>query len=207
MAQGPTWRQQQKDHTRRNILRSAYELFAESGYERATMRALASRAGVGLGTIFKHFPDKPSLLAAAYQEDLGAVIRDAFTTMPRHGLVDQLVHLTARIYAFYAENLHFSRTLFKEALFLGGEHGEVLDRQLEEFLKAVAGLVRASFQKGEFPPDMDPFLTARVYGSFYLGSLVLGLKGETFDVQSQVRLVEDMLRAYFRVSGESGSGG
>ncbi len=58
------------------------------------MRALAERAGVGLGTIFKHFPDKPSLLVAAFQDDLGRVVQEAFRTLPKKGIKSQLLHLT-----------------------------------------------------------------------------------------------------------------
>ena len=72
-----TRRQRQKEDTKRIILDAAYFLFAEKGYTKTTMRMLAGQAGVGLGTIFKHFPDKPSLLVAAYQEDLGKIIVEA----------------------------------------------------------------------------------------------------------------------------------
>jgi AcrR family transcriptional regulator len=48
-------------------------LFAEKGYEKTTMRALAEHAGIGLGTIFKHYPDKPPILAAAFEDDLNAI--------------------------------------------------------------------------------------------------------------------------------------
>ncbi len=47
-----TRREKNREETRRVILDTAYALFEEKGYEKMTMRELAARAGVGLGTIF-----------------------------------------------------------------------------------------------------------------------------------------------------------
>lgn len=192
-----TRRQQQKTETRRLILQAASELMAEVGYARTTLRAVAARAGVGLGTIFKHVPDKPALLVAAYQDDLGTAIVRTLATLPQVGLVAQLEHLTTGIYGYYAANPLFSRDLVKEALFLDGAAGAVLQAQLDGFLRAVAGLIARAVQAGELSPDTDPDLGARAYGAFYLGGLVTGLTGPLFDVTGQVRMVGALCARYF----------
>lgn len=50
--------------TRPVILDAALSLFAERGYERATIRAIAARAGVDPATVLHHFPSKQNLLAS-----------------------------------------------------------------------------------------------------------------------------------------------
>ncbi|MDP1820690.1 MAG: TetR family transcriptional regulator [Acidimicrobiales bacterium] len=58
---------------RRRVLVSALELAAEGGYEAVQMRDVATTAGVALGTIYRYFPSKDALLAAAmveWMEDL-----------------------------------------------------------------------------------------------------------------------------------------
>ena len=50
--------------TRPVILDAALSLFAEKGYERATIRAIAARAGVDPATVLHHFPSKQNLLAS-----------------------------------------------------------------------------------------------------------------------------------------------
>jgi AcrR family transcriptional regulator len=50
--------------TRRKILAAAEGLFARRGYEPSTMADVAERAGVGVGTLYHHFPDKRALLLA-----------------------------------------------------------------------------------------------------------------------------------------------
>ena len=191
-----TRRQVQKEDTRKIILHAAYSLFSEKGYTKTTMRALAERAGVGLGTIFKHFPDKPSLLVAAYQEDLAGIISEAFASIPETGLKSQLLHVTGKIYEFYANAPSFSRSLIKESLFLEGVHGKVLDAQLLTFLNEIAGLFRKATARGELAPDTNEHESALAYGAFYFSILVMGLKQPEFNTGQQLKLVESMIEKH-----------
>ena len=50
--------------TRRLLLQAAEPLFARRGYEGTGMSDVAERAGVGVGTLYHHFPDKRALLLA-----------------------------------------------------------------------------------------------------------------------------------------------
>jgi AcrR family transcriptional regulator len=58
---------------RQRVLVSALDLAAAGGYEAVQMRDVATSAGVALGTIYRYFPSKDALLAAAmveWMEDL-----------------------------------------------------------------------------------------------------------------------------------------
>ncbi len=63
--------------TEAKILEAALELFRERGYEAATMRAIAERAGVALGNAYYYFGSKEHLIQAFYgrthEEHLAAV--------------------------------------------------------------------------------------------------------------------------------------
>jgi len=52
--------------TKARILEAALELFDERGYEAATMRAIAKRAGVSLGNAYYYFGSKEHLIQAFY---------------------------------------------------------------------------------------------------------------------------------------------
>ncbi len=54
------------EETRRRILETALELFRERGYEEATMRRIAARAGVSLGSAYYYFRSKEHLIQAYY---------------------------------------------------------------------------------------------------------------------------------------------
>ncbi len=51
--------------TRADILATARMLFADLGFERTTMRAVATKAGVDVALIYHHFANKDALLVAA----------------------------------------------------------------------------------------------------------------------------------------------
>jgi AcrR family transcriptional regulator len=48
--------------TRRRVLLAAEALFARRGYEATGMADVAEKAGIGVGTLYHHFPDKRALL-------------------------------------------------------------------------------------------------------------------------------------------------
>jgi AcrR family transcriptional regulator len=54
--------------TRAKILEAALALFREHGYEAATMRAIAERAGVSLGNAYYYFGSKEHLIQAFYSQ-------------------------------------------------------------------------------------------------------------------------------------------
>src|SRR6185312_9150678 len=60
-AQRPTQRALAKQRTREKILASAKALFAERGYEAATIRDIAKAAGMSTGAVFASFTDKSDL--------------------------------------------------------------------------------------------------------------------------------------------------
>lgn len=94
------------ERNRARILEAAAELFAERGLD-ASMPELAERAGVGVGTVYRAFPDKEHLLASvmagrlhwfADHVEAAAVADDAwaaFTDVFRKGAI---LHLKDRAY-------------------------------------------------------------------------------------------------------------
>jgi AcrR family transcriptional regulator len=58
------------------LLEAAGECFAEQGVE-CSVNEIARRAGVGHGTVFRRFPSKDALLAAALERELGKLVEAA----------------------------------------------------------------------------------------------------------------------------------
>lgn len=192
-----TRRQLQKNETRRLILDTAYMLFEEQGYEQTTTRKLATRAGVAVGTVFQHFPDKASLLVAAFEDDLAVVIDGAFETLPSADLSAQLVHLVCEIFGFYARSPALSRSLLREILFLEGEPGFTLAGLMATFLSRVGGLFQEAIDRGELREDTDIAQSLVAFMSFYLTCLLGGVRGEEFHVEiwaeKFARLLDDFV--------------
>jgi AcrR family transcriptional regulator len=58
------------------VLSAAREAFAEGG-EATALEEIARRAGVGIGTLYRHFPSRQALLEALYTKELEDVCRSA----------------------------------------------------------------------------------------------------------------------------------
>ncbi|WP_457518364.1 TetR/AcrR family transcriptional regulator [Streptomyces sp. TE33382] len=67
---------------RRRILRAGHEVFAARGLQ-ATLNDVAHHAGLGVGTVYRKYPDKQALAAAVFAEEL-----DGIAAMAREALAE-----------------------------------------------------------------------------------------------------------------------
>jgi AcrR family transcriptional regulator len=66
----------QRSHARRNhevLVATAREVFAERGVE-ASLEEIARRAGVGIGTLYRHFATRDALIEAVFERRIGAFV-------------------------------------------------------------------------------------------------------------------------------------
>src|SRR5262249_3384071 len=62
---GPT---KQGLETRAKLYETALRLIGSKGYERTTLRAIAKKARVSVGLLYRYFPSKQALILALYEE-------------------------------------------------------------------------------------------------------------------------------------------
>ena len=91
-----------KQATRERVLAAAKDLFDEIGYEAATVRMIASRAGVATGSVFTTFASKLEVLQEVMEDRLDALYADIEKVTPhlRGSVADRLCWLMAVHYAF-----------------------------------------------------------------------------------------------------------
>jgi AcrR family transcriptional regulator len=63
------------------LLAAATEIFAEKGYEGATMTEIAARAGAAIGSLYQFFPTKYALAEAAHSDQIEELLK-RLNTMP-----------------------------------------------------------------------------------------------------------------------------
>ncbi len=108
---------------RRQILDGARALFLAEGYERASVDAIAARAGVSKATLYSHFGDKQTLFVACAREesaDVRARMADLLGAPvggPMHDLADDLAEMGETFLRFVVRpsTLAFRRILVAEA--------------------------------------------------------------------------------------------
>ena len=72
-------RQAAKVRTRQKVLDAARTLFAERGYDAATIRDIAKGAGMSTGAVFANFQDKAELFEAVFSEEMEGLLLDIRT--------------------------------------------------------------------------------------------------------------------------------
>jgi AcrR family transcriptional regulator len=90
--------QERRARTRAALLRAAGHVFAEQGFHRATLEAVAAGAGVSKGALFHYFPSKEQLFLALLEDLLGAGIRDIEAVVAERG--SESAHLGAAVETF-----------------------------------------------------------------------------------------------------------
>src|ERR1700734_3359907 len=112
---GPSLEDQEKDSpslagadrrlradARRNIealLEAAMTVFAISGVD-APVREIADKAGVGVGTLYRHFPQRADLIAAVFRREIDACADIAPVLAESHAPFDALASWMQRYAAF-----------------------------------------------------------------------------------------------------------
>ena len=100
--------------TERKILDAALDLFREEGFEEATMRAIAARAGVATGAAYYYFPSKDAIVLSFYEQSCaGMQPRIAAVMDQTKGLEARLRELIRVKLDYFAPNRGVLRALLK----------------------------------------------------------------------------------------------
>lgn len=110
------------ERNRRRIMDAAREVFAEHGLD-AGLDQIARHAGLGVGTVYRRFPDKEGLIDALFEERVAAIAALAEEAAAHDDPWQGLVLFFERCLAEQAADRGFKQLL------LGGTHG--LDRVAE----------------------------------------------------------------------------
>lgn len=132
------------------VLDAAAALFAERGVD-APVREIAERAGVGVGTVYRRFPDRAGLVAAVFRREVDACAAAGPALAAEHPPADALERWLLRFTGFLATKrglaaaLHSGDPAF-EALpgYFEGQLGPVLADLLASAV--AAGEVRAGVE-------------------------------------------------------------
>jgi len=83
-------REERRHRTEAAILRAARELFAETGFERTTIRGVAARAGIDPALVMQHYGSKEGLFAAAarWTSDHERILTATSDSLPSAALAD-----------------------------------------------------------------------------------------------------------------------
>ncbi|GHC40910.1 TetR/AcrR family transcriptional regulator [Streptomyces cinnamoneus] len=131
-------RRRDADATRRSLVEAAAELFAERGYDRTTVRAIAARAGVNQALLFRYFGSKTALFGEVVAMDGRRQLRET----PAERLLETALR---NLLAPAGDAPPGDRSLEVFLRSVGGddEAARTSRRLTEEYTGVLAGLTRA----------------------------------------------------------------
>ncbi|MEJ0064659.1 MAG: helix-turn-helix domain-containing protein [Caulobacteraceae bacterium] len=132
------------------LLHAAKEVFATSGVD-APVREIAEQAGVGLGTLYRHFPQRSDLIAAVFRREIDACADAAPILSGELRPFEALANWMQRYAAFVAAK----RGLAK-ALHSGDPAYDNLPGYFDQRLRpALRALLETAAAAGEVRTDVD----------------------------------------------------
>ena len=168
--------------TRERILASATRLFAEKGFEGASMPAIAKASGITAGAIYKHFEGKGELLLE--------VVTRSFLSSPlfAHGSeyrndATALAHLAA---AYTEPALKLVRQLSIEVHSAAARDAKVrqlLTKSDRHIMGQISASIASAQKAGKLDPTLDPDNVARMFfvlmmGLIHMDTLLPDLVGD-----------------------------
>jgi AcrR family transcriptional regulator len=136
----------------RELLMQAAAAIFSAGGTNASLEAVAKRAGVGIGTLYRHFPTREALFEAVYRHEV-----DQLTALAEQlaGEADPVKALRHWLHANV--RLVATKKGMLAALALAAHsRSELYAYSFDRLTKAVGALLRRAIKAGEIRPDIKP---------------------------------------------------
>lgn len=145
------------------LLLAAKAVFAASGVD-APVREIAEKAGVGIGTVYRHFPQRADLIAAVFRREIDACADAAPVLAARYEPFEALT----RWFDIYVEFIATKRGL-AAALHAGGAAYEGLPaHRNERLVPALQGLLDRAAAAGAVGLGVQAYDLLNAVGSLYM---------------------------------------
>ncbi len=164
-------RQAAKVRTRQKVLDAARALFAERGYEPATIRDIAKGAGMSTGAVFANFQDKAELFEAVLSEDLAKLAETLKAAAA--GETSLRARLLAALTAGYhgsLEQLPLVQAVVARSWFQPVAAEMRTRTAIKPLVMVVSDALQAGVREGELRQDADVRLLSELIYDAYLSN-------------------------------------
>jgi AcrR family transcriptional regulator len=169
-----------------NLLEAAADAFVTTGVD-APVRDIAARAGVGMGTIYRHFPTRADLIIAVYRHQVEACAEAGPALLASSGTPHAALTRWAGLFVDFLVTKHgLAGALQSDKARFETLHAYFLDR----LVPVCAQLLDAASAAGEIRIDVDAYALL-----FAIGNLCAGAGADSrYDARDMVGLLIAGLR-------------
>ena len=149
----------------KNLLDAAAAVFVKSGVD-APVRDIAATAGVGMGTIYRHFPTRADLVIAVYRHQVDACAEAGPALLASSGTPHAALTRWVGLFVDFLTTKHgLAAALQSDNARFETLHAYFLDR----LVPVCAQLLDAAAAAGEIRPGVDAFGLLRAIGNLCVG--------------------------------------
>lgn len=138
--------------------------FAEVG-PNVSLEEIARRAGVGIGTLYRHFPTRDDIIAAVYRREV-TQLADAAKRLLETRPAGEALHEWLRLFVDYIAT---KKVIAPALASMAGGTSALYESSIDLMRTAVADLVERAIKAGDIRPDVEPFDLIQALGSFAMG--------------------------------------
>jgi AcrR family transcriptional regulator len=147
---------------RARLLAAAQQVFGEQGVS-APLSDVAARAGVGIATLYRRFPDRAALIAEAFEDAFARYDDSADQSLAEADPWEAFAGLVRRMGALQAENLGFAH-LLQSSLPLARAGGGARERSYRKVVEVIDRAKAAGVLRDAFSPEDLPILSFALAG-------------------------------------------
>jgi len=197
-------------HVRERIVAAAHDLIAEGGYVNASVAAVADRAGIAVGTVYRHFPSKSDLFAEVFREASqrevdamreaagGARARDGATRLAeRTGAAERIAAGTEAFARRALAGRRLAWALLAEPVDPAVEAERLHFR--ESYRDVIADVLREGIAAGELPEQDADATAAALVGA--IGEAMVGPLSPTANGGDPEDVIQNLLSFCTRAIG------
>jgi AcrR family transcriptional regulator len=144
---------------RAKLIDVAREVFSTQGGD-ASLEQIAKTAGVGIGTLYRHFPNRLDLLEAVYRDEVDVLRETAEKVVPNHTPVDAL-ELWLVAFVDYAATKRHIITELVDAI---GRESDLMTHSREVIYGTAGSLLVSAQEAGEIRTDVTSEDVLRLVG-------------------------------------------
>ena len=163
-------RQAAKVRTRQKVLDAARALFAERGYEPATIRDIAKGAGMSTGAVFANFQDKAELFEAVLTEDMAGLAEVMLNGAGTGSTRDRLVNALTAGYHGSIDQLPLFQAIVARSWFQPLDAENRQRAATQGLTDVIADTLRSGIGAGEIKQDADIALLTELTWDAYLSN-------------------------------------
>jgi AcrR family transcriptional regulator len=175
-------------------------LFLSNGFDDATTRAIAARAGVGIGTVFIYADNKRDLLFLVANDELEETTDKAEASIRDDAsCLQNLLTVFRHHYEFFGRQPELSRLMLREMTFYdSGRQADRFQATRERVIRLVGGIMKRALDRGTIRAPEDSGFVGWVAFCIFQVELRRWLTTKELDMDEGMAALQRALKLYMQ---------